>query len=369
MSAEPNPANKSPLLTFPTSSRTHHPMGAMTIMSWLNSREVFIATAMILLSLTIGIVGESLLMSVLVAVMVAGFASGVWAIRVGADRNELGQRMLGAELTQFRTELGAVGEVLGSLANVRDVEVLDHLTEIATDIAKVREHDLLFNIVKHDIGALARRLSERSGADTYNVRARKSPAEVDAMFRTCVDSVGPGWTMECLTNLRFWSSETLESPSDLLDANAEAARRGGQIRRILVIPGEYQFNSEEVSILVAQWELTQRYENVETLVATPQSHESFEDLGVYSICTPPKGKNPVLVEMHYGRSGTPDANRFERLEVVVDMKRVARRKSRIERLWPRAVPLDTCLRALLPDIDPGRSLNAGLESSPGLLSH
>ena len=341
----------------------------MTIMSWLNSREVFIATAMILLALTIGILGDSLLLSVLVATMIAGFASGVWAIRIGAERNEAGQKMLHEELSRFRGELGAVGEVLGSLANVRDVAVLKCLTEIATDVASVREHELLFNVVKRDIGTLANELSERSGAGTYNVRARRTRPELDAMFRTCLDSMGPGWTLDCLTNLRFWSGETLDCPGDLIDANADAASRGGTIRRIIVIPGEYQFSSGEVSILVSHWELTQRFENIETLVATPQDYESIENLGTFVICTPPKGTDPVLVEMYFGEAGTLDENRFERLEVVVDAKRAARRKSRIERLLPRALPLDTCLRGLLPDLTPGQYNGEELVASQGLLSH
>lgn len=330
----------------------------MAVSAWLNSREIFAAAALIVLSLVIGILGGTLLLSVLVAVLVLSIASCVWAIRTGAEQNSESQQHLRDELLHFRQDLRQVHEVLGHMATLQDPVALDALARITKSVADARENRLLFDVVRRDVSSLATRLSDLDGRGSYSVWARRTEVDVYELLQTYVDSLDAGWKHYSVTDLRFWSSATLLRPGDFIDTHAEAAQRGAKIYQLFVIPARARVDEDQLSTLIAHWELSSSHPNVETHVISPPSHDAWARAGNFAVCVPPNGTDSVLLEMHFGQPVADSDGGFERLEVVTQKERIGRRHRRFERSLAKSTPIEEFLMAIVPDLMPA-TLMAG----------
>ncbi len=341
-------SGRSRLLTFSLGSGKVS-SAVMTFTAWMNSKEFFAATAVIIFTLMVGVLGGSVLLSVLVATLILSVATGVWAIREGARRNADVQKALSEELVRFRQDLRRANDVLANMAMVPDPEVQESLRTISQALAEARSQRLLFGIVKQEVGVVAAEMGSRLGRSSYDVWSRQSGDRLNDIVEAFIDSLESGWSLDALTNLHFWSSDPLIRPGDLIDANVEAARRGARIRRIFLLPSDYAPNQDEVSVLVAHWELGRSQQHIDTWVTSPRTHEAWTDLGAYMICTPPRSGEPIALELHYGSPRGREAGGLERLEVVNSRDRIDRRRSRFERILERATPLEKYLREIVPD--------------------
>ena len=341
---------KSRLLTFGGGGKVSG--AVMSATGWVNSKEFFVAATVIVFTVMVGIVGGSPVLSVLVATLVLSVATAVWAIREGVQRNSDVQKDLSAELVRFRQDLRRANEVLANMAMIPDQGVQEALRRISQSLAEAKDHRLLFTIVRRDITAVANELGRRSGRNSYDVWHRQDGKRLNEIVETFLDSLESGWSLDSLTNLHFWASDPLVRPGDLIDANVEAAARGVGIRRIFLVPPEYTPSQDELSVLVAHWELARANEKIDAWVTSPRSHEAWSDLGAFLLCLPSRSGDPMALELHYGQPKGKSVGGLDRIEIVQSRDWIERRRSRFERLLERATPVGDYLRQTIPDFGP-----------------
>ena len=339
----------------------------MVLADWVNSREIFAGAALVVVALAIGVYGGTLLLSVLVSMIILAIATGAWAIRSGTERNVTSHEALVRELVDFREDLRKEHEFLGHMAVVQDQITLDALLNITRKAARTRENRLLFSIVRRDLRNLSRKLNELGSRGSYDVWARRAQSDEFDLFRTFVDSLDSGWSLDTVSDLRIEEGASLAHAGDVMDTLAEAVRRGVKVRQLYIVPADGWVDSAQLSVLQAQWELAQTASNSETFVLPPPKHDSWAAPGTFAVCVPPTGTDAVLMEMHFDEGEGEQGQRFERLEVVTRREDIGRRTRRFERSLSRATPLDEFLRAMVPHLmpeskpevtDPGSDMDA-----------
>ena len=340
---------------------------------WLSSREPLISFGLASITAVLGFLigrdagssgpGPFFFPTLVLAFLEVALGTTIWAVReMGAQaaamqqhlstelrdtaaRTDFVQAQMHEDVARFRTELATSHGILGHLGQLQDAAALADLESISADLAAARDHPLRYHLMRVDLEQTARALSERRTQYAFSIWARRKSIAVHELFHNYMDALPRDWSYDTVTNLAFWSSQTIYRPYDFIDANVRAAtQRAVSIRRVFILEPSRILSADEVALLQRHQEVSDQHELIQTVVARPELGETPHQIGNFAICSSASSElAPTLLEMHYEDPAADGRIEFQRMEVVTDSSRIVRHRDRFARYFDRAEGIDQVL--------------------------